>query len=397
MRSAWKAWLGALLTWRRSAPDAESASSPSTSGDDTSGTRPRSVVASLRAGKPALARQKLHRWRDRYLNARRNAVREALQRLDQPDCGDTERETLKALLADTEAAAVTAGLVQTANSKTLPLEAVASFRQSIALRTRCGQLAGSGPEWKLNSKLRGYNFVRKWDVAHPAILQEKAQTEALERRTGVVVKPMSAAGSRGVYLVLGDGRVFEPKRGEWLEDWQAMQAAMREDLAAGRVGRDRWMVEELVTEDEAGLRPGRDLKFYCFFGRVGLVLEVDRWQRKAYCEWDDAGNQIFSGKYDEARFDGVGVTPEQIQLAAKLSRRIPAPFIRIDFLRSAHSETGLSFCEFTPRPGNFHRFGDDTDRRLGELYLGAEARLHRCLLQGKRFPAPFNLRAKKKK
>ena len=357
---------------------------------------PRGVSNPIRDGQPSLALERLQRWRGRYLSARRNAVREALLRLEAPDCDEAEREGLLALLRDTEASGVTEGLVRKANSKVLPLEGVASFRESIALRSRRGQLAGSAPEWKLNNKARGYKFVAKWDIPHPRVFQEKAGLADLETRTAVVIKPMSGAGSRGVYLVLGDGRVFEPKRGQWLDDWQAMTLAMQVDLESGRVRHDRWMVEELVTEDEAGLRPGRDLKFYCFFGKVGLVLEVDRWQRQAYCEWDDSGNQVFSGKYDEQRFEGEGVSAEQIKLVAKLSRRIPAPFIRIDFLRSAHTESGLSFCEFTPRPGNFHRFGQETDRRLGELYLEAEARLQRHFLKGKRFPSPFSPPSPKK-
>jgi TupA-like ATPgrasp len=59
------------------------------------------------------------------------------------------------------------------------------------------------------------------------------------------------------------------------------------------------------------------------------------------------------------------------------------PFLRIDFLRG---EDRFAFGEFRLRPGDFETFNDATDRRLGELYLDAEARLYADLLAGRQFP-----------
>lgn len=56
--------------------------------------------------------------------------------------------------------------------------------------------------------------------------------------------------------------------------------------------------------------------------------------------------------------------------------------MRIDFLAA---KSGLYFCEFTPRPGDFEKFNDATDEMLGTLYLDAELRLVNDLVFGKRF------------
>lgn len=342
-----------------------------------------------------LAHKRLDRWRRKYFAARGNAVNAAMKRYLSAGSSDQERAQLAALLAETEPEAVTEELARHAHKERLPLKACASFRQLVAIRARRGQIAGSGPEWRLNSKERGYAFAARLRVPHPQVYVRGVTVDELEPRQQVVVKPEAGAGGRGVYLVLGDGRVVDLRDGAELPGWPDMLASMRQDLTSGRVKQDRWLVEELITEDEGGLYPGRDLKFYCFYGKVGLVLEVRRSNANAYCEWDAEGNQLFSGKYDERRFEGEGATAEQVALAGRMSRKIPAPFMRIDFIRSATAPSGMSFCEFTPRPGSFHRFEDAFDRRMGEYYLDAEARLERDLLRGKSFKSPFSGKAKR--
>ncbi len=361
----------------------------STRGQGRSGGTPSGIHQAVRAGFGEVARKRLRNRRARYLKLRSSAVREALNTLEGSACSSEVADEMVALLADTEADAVTEPLVRRAAAHKVPLAAVASYRVCLALRARQAQLTGVGPEWKLNDKLAGYRFIRQHGFDHPELLQRNVTVSALEQQERVVIKPVSGAASRGVYQVTGDGRVFEPKGERWLANWQEMIAAMQDDLAAGRVKRDRWMVERLVTEDDEGEQPGRDLKFYCFYGEVGRVLEVDRWQRKVYCEWDGEGKPLDTGRYSGKRFDGQGVTADELERVKALSREIPAPAIRIDFLRSAGAAYGMMFCEFTPRPGGFHLFDEETDRRMGEMYLEAEQRLVRDLLHGKRFPALF--------
>lgn len=347
------------------------------------------IGTAIRAGQAKLAYSKLKKWRARYLSARRNAVQLALSRLDREECTEEERQALRLLLEDTESDAATAALVTRSDGRSLQLTGVASFRQLLTLRSRRSQLVGAGPEWRLNSKEKGARFARRHGLACPDVYARNVKAEHLEILPGSVIKPASGAGSRGVYLILGDRRIFEPGRNREMQGDNALLESMREDLATKRVRYDCWTVEELVTEDEVGLKPGTDLKFYCFYGMVGLVLEVERTDSTRYCEWDGEGKLISTGKYVGKEFSGKGVSAEQLALAAELSLKIPSPFMRIDFIRSSTALEGMMFCEFTPRPGNYHRFNLETDRRLGDLYLMAEARLEKDMLQGKSFSRLF--------
>lgn len=73
-----------------------------------------------------------------------------------------------------------------------------------------------------------------------------------------------------------------------------------------------------------------------------------------------------------------------MELAKRISLAIPAPFIRIDFLKSFD---GLVFGEFTGHPGSYEQFNRKTDRLLGEFFVSAEARIVNDLLNGKTFDA----------
>src|SRR5699024_10295225 len=130
--------------------------------------------------------------------------------------------------------------------------------------------------------------------------------------------------------------------------------------------------------------PARDLKFYMFYGKVGVVLEIIRDPEVRHCWWNGNGERIFTGKYEESLFHGKGITPEEISMIESLSEEIPAPFVRIDFLTL---EKGIVFGEFTPKPGDYDDFNIETDLLLGDYYLDAQARLEADLLQGKQFTA----------
>ena len=157
---------------------------------------------------------------------------------------------------------------------------------------------------------------------------------------------------------------------------------MAKDLATGWVAENNWLAEELVVEDFEKKIPARDLKFYSFYGKVGLILEITRYPELRQCWWTRDGKRIRTGKYEEQLFKGDGVTEEEIAFIEQLSKKIPAPFVRIDFLKS---EEGLIFGEFTAKPGNYDYFNEQIDRQLGDYYLEAEINLTNDLFSNKQF------------
>jgi hypothetical protein len=273
-------------------------------------------------------------------------------------------------------------LMVKARSLKLNLDNVQSFRRSLVMRSKARVSSKLTLEWVVNNKQKAYRLASFLGLDYPSVQASGVTLEQIDASSfeRVVIKPEGEASSKGVFLVFSPRRIYDVSRDKWLDSVRSMVKKMQEDLAKRRVRNDSWMVEELVLEDVGRELPGRDLKFYCFYGRVGMVLEIRRWGGRAYCEWSGDGSRIYSGKYSD-QFDGDGVTKEQLEYVKTISKKIPVPFMRIDFLRSETAPYGLSFCEFTPRPGNFHAFGDEVDRMLGLEFLQAEARLENDLVK----------------
>ncbi|WP_121638832.1 ATP-grasp fold amidoligase family protein [Virgibacillus sp. Bac330] len=283
---------------------------------------------------------------------------------------------------------IRAGLVE---DNALPLKQSASFRASLNMRIRQSQLIGALPEWLLDDKKDAYKFIDAFEIRRPWVSNQTYQMENLPAKEGIVIKPTDGAGSRGVYLVYQLNDIIDVKRGVRISNWDELIAHMKKDILTGWVHRNEWMTEELILADQNNKEPARDIKFYCFYGRVGLILEITRFPEQKHCWWDAFGNRIRTGKYEESSFLGEGASQEEIEMARTLSLQIPAPFIRIDFLRSSDE---LVFGEFTPKPGNYDDFNEEIDKQLGNYYLEAEGKLVSDLFNGKAFNTFKQLTAK---
>lgn len=274
--------------------------------------------------------------------------------------------------------------VKQAASAGAVIGSAASFREALTRSTRRRQLSGLRQELELNSKARGYRFVKRLGISHPKVLKKATPFDQIELTPGTVLKPVNGSSSNGIFIIT-DSTVFEVKSGEQLKNLSEVTQRVKQLLSKGIINRDSWVLESFVGDLEGEqLQPARDLKFYCFYGKIGFVLEVDRSNGGHYCEWLADHTKAHTGRYQNKSFEGLGFSQEQLKQALKISEQIPAPFMRIDFLKSQQE---FVFCEFTPRPGQFNTFNDSFDRYLGELYLEAEARLQHDLLCGKAFKA----------
>ncbi|SDK84116.1 TupA-like ATPgrasp [Lacicoccus qingdaonensis] len=273
-------------------------------------------------------------------------------------------------------------MMREAFTDNVQLSHAASFRASLNMRIRQSQLFGTLPEYILDDKKAAYEFMDKLNIRRPWTSEKSFKADELEIDPSTVVKPADGAGARGVYLIHDFSDIIDLKRARKLDSKEALRSSMKEDLDTGRVSEDDWMTEELILEDKENKTPGSDIKFYCFYGKVGLVLEINRYPELKYCWWTADGERVRTGKYDNEPFLGEGVTPSEIEMASKISKEIPAPFIRIDFLKS---EDGLVFGEFTPKPGNYDEFDKETDQWMGDFFLEAEARLTYDLINHEAF------------
>jgi hypothetical protein len=264
------------------------------------------------------------------------------------------------------------------------LDTVASMRMMIIMRERKKQVAQMiFPERLLNNKIEAYKFIDLLKIRRPRVITGKAMHDDLpDKLEKVVIKPVSGRSSRGVYAVFNENVIKQVKTAEVFSGRQALIDLLRSDLQSGVVKEDRWIIEELIVEDDDPLVAARDLKFYCFYGRVELCVETIRDPETRYCLWDKDCKLKDVGTFKDQLFVGRGFTPEMQKIAEGISAEIPAPFLRIDF----HSTgSNLVFCEFTPTSGGIWDYGRETDQFLGERYLEAEARLLEDMLNGKKF------------
>lgn len=255
-----------------------------------------------------------------------------------------------------------------------------SFHQIMIQRSEARRIGVRDRAWLLDDKAAGYRFADAFGIRHPVADMTPRPLAELEPQAPVVVKPANSTGARGVFLVHPPERVVEVRTGNELGSWSGMVERGRA-LVGSRVRpiRDRWITEELILDDHG--QPARDLKFFCFYGRVAFVLEIERLPTIRRCWWDSTGQPTTTGKPSEMT-DGHGITEEQVKLVEAVSLAIPAPFMRIDMLAS---DNGLVLGEFTPRPGQFEEFDAATDRAMGEAWVRAERRLLDDALAGVKF------------
>ncbi|MDP4528978.1 ATP-grasp fold amidoligase family protein [Alkalimonas delamerensis] len=265
------------------------------------------------------------------------------------------------------------------------LASIPSFRLLMGLRTRKQLLADKGacPEWRLNDKSKSYHFIDSLGLQRPKSFPGSYKLAQLPEEYNIAIKPTAGAASKGVFLVYRPDYIVEVKTAQVFASYSAMKKRMQMLLKSGDVKGDAWLLEELVLLDDNQQQPARDLKFLCFYGEIALIREMSRFPVVSDLWVDSSGKQLDTGKDTGVPLaDPTPIKREFLELVQKLSLEIPAPFMRIDFLLSKNQ---LVFGEFTPRPGSFALFNEETDRMLGDYFLKAEARLQRDLLLGKRF------------
>lgn len=291
------------------------------------------------------------------------------------------------LLSEASVDNISSTMLDAIRTHELEITKAVSFQSELVRMSELRKLGVLRPNWLLNNKSTAYRFVDQLGVARPETISEKVPWEQLRINFPTVIKPAQGAGGRGCYLVYGPDRIVHIKDGRVfgsMEDFESHAARLMDPAQKGKHVSNSWISEKLILEDHQNLVPGRDLKFYCFYGEVLFILEIIRTPTTAWRFILPDNTPIKPHMLPIPSFDGHGVSKEHLDVAAQVSRAIPFPFMRIDFLKGEHQ---LYFGELTPRPGDFHLFHPDWDRRMGEAWARAESRLLVDLLEGKAFDA----------
>lgn len=286
---------------------------------------------------------------------------------------EARQPVLKQLGAMLSADELTERFTRLLSQNQIQLVNVASFQQLLVQATRRRQLYDYQPEWKLNNKRNAYKFIDELGVKRPEIYAFNKPLAKIDIQPRSVLKPENGSSSHGVFIFDEQGGAFEVRTGQSFASVKEARLKAKSLVTSGTIKKDAWLLEEFIGDFDKGKPlPPVDLKFYCFYGEVGFVLEVERASETRYCEWLPDGRLASTGRYADQAFVGNGFANEHLEIAKRISKAIPTPFMRIDFVKSKNS---FAFCEFTPRPGQFSSFNKEFDRYLGECYLSAEGRL----------------------
>lgn len=262
-----------------------------------------------------------------------------------------------------------------------------SFYTKMAERKRLADLVrhqrgvSSGPIYHLETKLGQKEIAEKAGVLTAGILQGPFDTlsefdlDSLPEK--FVIKPVVGSGSNGVFLL--------EKKGKQLVNLVSGESYPADLTSLHAAGLARFEGCPLIAEDliELDDRPSLNWKVYAFFGEVGFIRQMDlSIKEKCIKIWSPQGQELgnldrYSFKYDSTLSPPNNI--EAIVEAAKaVSMNIMTPFVRVDLYES---ERGVHLGEVTLRPGSLwkstylHIFTPEWDRRLGEMWEDAQARI----------------------
>lgn len=230
-----------------------------------------------------------------------------------------------------------------------------------------------------SSKVGGREFAKAVGLRVAERFIERAKIDDITPRSGAVLKPANDSGSRGVYLCQDDGTFFSVRDKTTITDFGEVVKIIKSQMETKEILSHRFHLEEMIVEEDGA--PARDFKFYAFYGEVGLVIEIIRKPETRHCFYVD-GKPASVGKYAGELFKGTEIPKGLTDAIRAVSLELPVPFTRIDVYKA---KDGVVFGEFTHTPGNFEGFSLDHDRRLGEMYTRAQARLAADMFAGKRF------------
>lgn len=229
----------------------------------------------------------------------------------------------------------------------------------------------------IDDKFNTFLLADIWGIKRPEIYEYGKCYTDLNLRDSVVLKPVAGAVSKGIFIIYNQNRIHDLYGKKWLDSIDQLNARINDYLTMGVVRRDQWFLEELISNDSIATRKARDIKFYCFYGKSLLALESQRDDRVLRCWYDRSGKIVDTGKYSNSAFVGKGIDRSHFELAESISRKLPMPFIRVDFLQ-ANDQIYLG--ELTPIPSDSETLSSYCDSLMGSALSFANIDLREDLL-----------------
>ncbi|WDF32126.1 ATP-grasp fold amidoligase family protein [Arthrobacter agilis] len=223
---------------------------------------------------------------------------------------------------------------------------------------------GTARRAALAQKIVSHPFVASLGMKVPqrlGVLDDLSGLADMDLPDLFVLKLAKSWSSRGVMILerTGYNKYFDHMALENLSS-EAIKHLQEDKAASFASASPSWIIEELVHHTLGLGAIPFDYKFYCFRGRVGLVVQIDRNTGPVKIALFDGDFKPLKLGRDyvlaETARPGQPViplhAPEMLWWAQRLSLEADSPFVSVDLLDSPQ---GPIFGEFTYSPGGTHR------------------------------------------
>ena len=156
------------------------------------------------------------------------------------------------------------------------------------MRERTKALTQSySPERILDKKLEAYRFIDLLGIRRPQLISGKATHDTLPAVLDhCVIKPVNGKSSYGVYAVFNENVIQKIKTAEVFSGRETLVERLKEDLRSGTAKEDRWIIEELIVEDDnpaSGFVHGVSTPrfsngYFPLRNRLGILVETHSWR-----------------------------------------------------------------------------------------------------------------------
>lgn len=251
----------------------------------------------------------------------------------------------------------------------------------------------NGRGTKLRSELadkdKVLKYIEKFDITWPNRIFEIKDIESIKEASlpsKFVLKYAHGWSSRGVMLlekIDGSEKYLELLSQRMLSIQDIIDRQVK--VASSFNRENLWIVEEKVSSLIPGKKIPFDYKFYCFQGKVGLVVQIDR-------NTNPPKVCLFNGDFFPLRHKkdyilrsknaqmGIHLIPyraeEMLFWAKKLSMETDSPFVSVDLYDGGK---GVCFGEFTFSPGGtFKRmwvFSEAYINKLDNMFVVAQKKI----------------------
>lgn len=221
------------------------------------------------------------------------------------------------------------------------------------------------------SKLKVRKELERLPINLPKIYQVGELDDLTEPKLNEwVLKPDRGAANRGVFPVKREGKQLINKFSGNPTTWKKIIFEARKLNGF----RPPFYIEEYLGSEQIPY----NWELYCFDGDIGLIRQRQNIDQtiKLYKFWSADFEDL--GLIEESKKDILkpDLPPpinqdELIETAKIISKNIPYVFCRIDLY---DTPKGVYYGELTPHPGIGNNFNPEIDKKLGRMWLKAEAR-----------------------